>query len=98
MLPRMSLALLAANVAGAIVYVITSSYSWAILHERGLHSVTGEPFIWALAVLPILVLFSLLNLIWGAIIAVRRQWRSGRLWLIRACIWLVGVAVDFAHH
>jgi hypothetical protein len=28
----------------------------------------------------------------------RRQWRSGRLWLLAALCWLVALWVDFAHH
>jgi hypothetical protein len=59
---------------------------------------TGEPFIWALGVLPIWALFSLLNLIWGGIIAARRQWRHSLEWLISAGVWLIAVLIDFAYH
>jgi hypothetical protein len=65
---RLGQFLLMANVIGAVVYVIAASPSWAIPQERGLHSTTGEPFIWALSVLPILAAFTLLNLAWGAYI------------------------------
>jgi hypothetical protein len=95
---KVNIALLLANIGGVVIYLIASSYSWALPQERGLNSTTGEPFVWALGVLPIWALFLLLNLIWGAIIAARKQWRSGHLWLITGCIWLVSVAVDFAHH
>jgi hypothetical protein len=95
---KVNVALLLANIVGAAIYLIASSYSWALPQERGLTSMTGEPFIWALGVLPIWALFFLLNLIWGAIITARPQWRSGRLWLVAGCIWLVSVAVDFAHY
>lgn len=96
--PKVNIALLIANVAGAIVYIVVASHSWAIPQEHGLNATTGEPFVWALYVLPIWALFSSLDLIWGAIIAVRRQWRNGRLWLIATCIWLVAAVFDFAHH
>jgi hypothetical protein len=41
-------ALLAANVLGAIAYLAAASPSWAIPDERasGIHSITGEPFVW----------------------------------------------------
>lgn len=90
--------LLAANMVGAVVYLIASSYSWALPQERGVSSTTGEPFVWALGVLPIWALFLVVNLIWGGVILARKQWRSGRFWLITSGLWLVSVAVDFAHH
>ena len=55
------------NVLGAITYVIAASPSWAIPHERGLNSTTGEPFVWALFVVPIFAVFALVNLSWGGI-------------------------------
>ena len=98
MSPKVNVVLLFANIVGAVIYVSLASNSWAIPQERGLNATTGEPFVWALYVVPIWVLFSSLDLIWGAIIAVRRQWRSGRLWLIATCVWLVAAVFDFAHH
>jgi hypothetical protein len=97
---KVNLTFLVINIVGAIVYVIASSLSWAIPQERelGINSVTGEPFIWAMAVLPIWALFSLLNLIWAVTIVRRKQWRDARLWAVTACVWLAGVGVDFAHH
>lgn len=95
---KVNIGLLLANFVGAIIYLIASSYSWALPKERGLNSTTGEPFVWVLGVLPIWAVFLLLNLIWGALIITRKQWRSGRFWLITGCIWLVSVVIDFAHH
>jgi hypothetical protein len=93
-----SLALLVSNVIGAIAYVLLASVSWAIPQEAGLHSETAEPVVWGLTALPIFAVFSLINLTWGALILARRQWRSGSWWLVAALIWLVAVAIDFAHH
>ena len=93
-----SLALLVLNAIGAIAYVFWASPSWAIPEERGLHSTTGEPFIWFLGTLPVVAIFFVLNLAWGALIVARRHWRSGRFWLLAALCWLVAVSVDFAHH
>jgi hypothetical protein len=90
--------LLAANVVGASIYVWRSSFSWAIPQERGLSSTTGEPFIWALAVVPVVAVALLVNVSWGVMILRRRQWDSGRLWLLVGLIWLAAIAVDFAHH
>ena len=97
---RWSAALLTANVIGAVIYLIMASYSWAIPQERaaGVHSVTGEPFIWAAAVFPICTVFLLLNVTWGAFILAGKQWRTGILWLSTIPIWLVAVIIDFAHH
>jgi hypothetical protein len=80
------------------MYLVLASHSWAMPQERGLHATTGEPFVWALGVVPVWLVFGLLNLIWGTFILVRRHWRSGRLWFLTASIWLIAVAVDFAHH
>jgi hypothetical protein len=75
------LILLALNVLGAIGYLIAVSPSWAIPeeHESGIHSISGEPLVWAAAGWPILTMFFLLNLSWAAFILAKRQWRSGRL-------------------
>jgi hypothetical protein len=97
---RWSGILLAANLIGAVVYVVLSSHAWAIPQEGAarVHSVSGEPFIWAMYVMPICGFFFVLNLTWGAFIIVRRQWSNGVFWLLTLAVWLVGVAVDFAHH
>jgi hypothetical protein len=83
---------------GAFGYVARASLSWTIPQEQGLDSATGEPFIWAMAVLPILAVFLLLNLTWGTLILGYRKWRSGRLWLLAVLIWPAAIAIDFVHH
>jgi hypothetical protein len=97
---RRNTVLLIANVIGAAVYVIGASHAWQIPDERaaGLHSITGEPFIWALYVFPVWILFGLLDLWWGASILARREWRGGRVWLFAALIWLASATIDFRHH
>ncbi len=93
------LALLLLNVIGAFAYLIRASSAWAIPQEwaAGIHSITGEPFVWFLAVLPIVTFFFVLNVVWGAVI-VRRQWQAASFWLLTALIWLGALAIDFAHH
>ena len=93
-----SLVLLVANGLGSIVYLIAASPSWVIPQERSLHSVTGEPFVWALYVFPIGGFFFIINLIWGAFIAARRRWLDARLWLFAIFIWCAAILIDFAHH
>lgn len=95
---RLSLALFSLNVIGAIAYVRAVEGSWVIPAERaaGLHTVTGEPIVWAGAVLPFVVGFGLLNALWVA--SAWKKRRSGYFWLATAVIWLLAVAIDFAHH
>jgi hypothetical protein len=97
---RWGLVLLAANLAGAIVYVGAASHAWIPAQERalGINSVTGEPYVWALSVFPIWAAFLLLNIVWGALLIARQQWRRGIWWLLTIPVWLVAMAVDFAHH
>ena len=49
---RWGIVLLVLNFIGAVVYVVRASNGWVIPRERelGLHSVTGEPYIWAISV------------------------------------------------
>jgi hypothetical protein len=93
-------ALIAANILGAIGYLAAASPSWAIPEERaaGIRSITGEPFVWALSVWPILTLFLLVNLTWATVIIAKRQWQDARFWLIAPLIWLVSISIDFIHH
>jgi hypothetical protein len=97
---RWTIVLLVLDFIGAVVYVVAASNGWVIPQERelGLHSVTGEPYVWALFVFPICAVFFMLNLTWGAFILARKQWRSGIFWLLIIPIWLIAMAIDFAHH
>jgi hypothetical protein len=97
---RWGVILLVLNFIGAVVYVVRASNGWVIPRERelGLHSVTGEPYIWALSVFPVCAVFLVLNLTWGAFILARKRWQSGIFWLLTVPIWLAAVVIDFAHH
>ena len=83
------LALFLPNVAGAAVYVIRASMGWADPRERaaGIYSVTGESFVWFVAIFSVVVFFFGLNLTWGVVI-VRRHCRGMSLWLHAALVWL----------
>jgi hypothetical protein len=97
---RTSLILLALNGMGAVLYLWWASHAWVNPTERamGIHSIAGEPYVWALGVFPIWAVFLLLNAIWGALILCWREWRSSRLWLWVVPIWLIAFAIDFVHH
>jgi hypothetical protein len=96
----MGMVLALANFIGAITYLYAASASWAIPEERaqGIHSVTGEPFVWFVRAVPIFAGFSLLNLSWGAYICTKRRWRVGYTWLSTFALWLIAVWIDFARH
>jgi hypothetical protein len=89
-----NLILLVMNVAGAVLYVWRASLGWAIPGEE----TAGEPLLWWLAILPVISVALLINVSWGVVILWRRQWSSGRLWLLVLMVWLVATVVDFAHH
>lgn len=92
--------LLLANVIGAALYVIRASLAWRIPQERaaGLDSISGEPFIWAINVFPIWIIFAVPNTSWAAILLSRREWRSARIWVLIIIFWLTAATIDFAHH
>jgi hypothetical protein len=97
---RWSIVLLILNFIGSLIYVGMASKAWVIPQERelGLHSITGEPYVWALSVFPIYAVFLMLNLTWGTFILARKRWQSGIFWLLTIPIWLAAVIIDFAHH
>jgi hypothetical protein len=93
-----NLALLFANVAGAVLYLLLASRGWRIESEHGVIPISGEPFVWALA-LPVLGVFLILNFVWAVILLRRREgWRTALWWISSASIWFLAVVADFAHH
>jgi hypothetical protein len=94
---RGSLALFVINIVGATIYVFASMASWPFHEERaaGIHTVTGEPLVWATRTWPIFICFGLLNAIWIFCI---KKWRDSYFLLATAAIWLVAMWIDFAHH
>jgi len=38
-----------------------------------------------------------INVAWTIILS-RRHWSGGRYWLLAAGVWVVAIAIDFAHH
>jgi hypothetical protein len=96
----LSVAILLANVLGIALYLLGARHAWVIPEEKanGIHAITGEPFVWAVYVFPVWIVFLVLNLAWGLMIVARRRWLDGRMWLVAFWVWVVAVIVDFAHH
>ncbi|MEO6802739.1 MAG: hypothetical protein ABI197_05780 [Granulicella sp.] len=92
------LVMIVLNAIGVIIYDLSAAAGWRNPAEHGMIPVTGEPFVWFLGIIGVVTVFFVLNLIWGTLILVHRQWRSMRIWLLAASMWLVAVAIDFAHH
>ena len=87
-----------ANSVGALLYLWLASHGWRIPSEHGVVPVTGEPFVWALA-LPVPGIFLVIDAVWGVFLLRRYRGWKAMLWgLITASIWLIAVCVDFAHH
>jgi hypothetical protein len=93
-----SMVLLALNVVGIVAYLFRAYPSWARSEEQGLIPTSGEPFVWFAGILPVVIIFLVLDAIWGALIILRRESRAGRWWILAAVAWLVAIGIDFAHH
>jgi len=59
--------------------------------------VTGEPFVWALA-LPVLGTFLLANLVWGGLLLRHKASKRWPWWIATGLVWLIAIALDFSHH
>jgi hypothetical protein len=97
---KRSKVLFVANVIGAALYVFAASRGgWAIPAERaaGIYSITGEPFVWFIAILPIVAVFSVVNVTW-TVFLMRHSWKGVRVWILAGVVWLLAIAIDFAHH
>jgi hypothetical protein len=93
-----SIVLLALNVVGTGAYLLRAYPSWARPEEHGLIPTSGEPFVWFAGILPVVTVFLVLDVSWGALIILRRKSRAGRWWILAAVAWLVAIGIDFAHH
>ena len=97
---RRDIGMVVANVIGVLVYLWRAHYGWANPEARalGIDPVLGEPFIWAMGVLPVWALFLAANTAWAATIVFRRPQRGGIPFALVSVLWVVAVIVDFAHH
>ena len=82
---------------GIAIYVMLVSRSWKIPQAHGVAHVTGEPFVWAIA-LPVLTVFLIANAVWGVMLFRHKQLKGRLWWVFSALSWLVALGVDFSHH
>jgi hypothetical protein len=86
-----------ANAVGMILYLVLASRGWRIPEEHGMVPISGEPFVWVLAV-PVLGIFLLANIIWAGLLVRYREAKRWLWWLTTGGAWLLTIVVDFAHH
>jgi hypothetical protein len=97
---RGSLVILLCNCVGALIYLWGARHAWVIPEEaaNGVHSITSEPLIWGLFVMPVWIVFAAINIAWGVAILARKKRFAARFWLSTALIWIVAIVIDYAHH
>jgi hypothetical protein len=91
------LTFIVANVVGIVFYLRLASHGWRIPQEHGAVPVSGEPFVWVLA-LPVLGVFLLVDLVWGGLLIRRSEQKKWLWWFMVVGLWLIALCVDFVHH
>ncbi len=89
--------LMFANAVGIASYLALASRGWRMPQEHGAVPVTGEPFVWVLA-LPVLGVLFLTDAVWGVMLLHNKEWKGRLWWALIAALWLVALVVDFSHH
>jgi hypothetical protein len=88
---------MAANAVGTVLYLVLASRGWRIPQEHGMVPVSGEPFVWVLA-LPVLGTFFLADIAWGGLLLRDRKSKRRLWWLVTAAVWLLALGIDFSRH
>ena len=96
-LKSLDITFMAANAVGIVLYLLLASRGWRIPEEHGQVPVTGEPFVWVLAV-PVFAVFLLADIIWGGLLLRDRQFKRRLWWLVTAAAWLLAIGIDFSRH
>jgi len=86
-----------ANAIGIAIYLALASRGGRIPQEHGLIPVTGEPFVWVLA-LPLLGVFLLTNTVWAVMLTRRKEWKGMQWCLAAAAVWVLAIGIDFSRH
>lgn len=86
-----------ANAVGIAIYLVLAFRGWRTPQEHGMVPVTGEPFVWVIA-LPVLGVFFLADVVWGVMLLRHKEWKGRLWWVLIAIAWLVAIGVDFSHH
>jgi len=93
----LDIAFMAANAVGVVLYLRLASRGWRVPEEHGIVPVTGEPFVWALA-LPVLGAFFLADVVWGGLLLRDRESKRRLWWLVTSAVWLLAIVLDFSRH
>jgi hypothetical protein len=88
---------MAANAVGIVLYLVLASRGWRIPQEHGMVPVTGEPFVWVLAV-PLLGVFLLADIVWGSLLLRDTEFKRRLWWLVTAAVWVLAIGIDFSRH
>lgn len=94
---RLNVTFLLTNALGIVLYLALASRGWRIPEEHGMVPVSGEPFVWALA-LPVLATFFLADIVWAGLLLRHKQWKGRLSWLVAVLVWLIAIGLDFSHH
>jgi hypothetical protein len=90
--------LLVANGLALIVFLYFCSWVWAPRGQEGLLGGPGDPIIFCLTALPVLVLALVFNVVWLIVIFSRARrialWRSMALLLLTIAMWAASIAYD----
>lgn len=85
-------------------YLYFASKTWVRPGEEGLHSMTGEPIVWAITAVPFLLASTVVNLVWLAVLfyymLARRRgpWSDLIVFSAVLCAWMVALVLDFSRH
>jgi hypothetical protein len=92
--------MLLVNCVGVLLYLWGASHGWLIPEERaaGIHTVSGEPVVWALFVFPVWTAFFVLNIIWAISNLLRRIRGNVGAYVLVSILWVVAVVIDYSQH
>jgi hypothetical protein len=94
--------LLTLNAIGVVTYLKLACPCWIepeLAYVPGASA--GDPIVWGLSALPILLLFFVLDFSWGASLGLgylrRKTAIHPTVWLV-PIVWAVAIYIDFSHH
>jgi hypothetical protein len=93
-----NIALAVVNLIAAVIYVARASEAWVNPAEGGRNAIAGEPCVWAVRAVPVVLVFLIINVVWGITMLVSVRWRSSRLYASVWLLWIIAIVIDFAHH
>jgi len=88
---------IAANIVGIVLFLYFSSRLWAPPGQEGLLPAGGDPIVWGMTVLPVMVIFLIVEIVWlsKSIVSIRKLgWKAMTPWLVVFVVWVAVVAYD----